>query len=63
MTRFRVFSLGAFPAQRCDGFAVTLAVGGGRTTPHPGWGVEKVSTAAHPEWGVESVDSVPPGTA
>ena len=63
VTRFRFSSLGAFPAQWCDGFAVTLAVGGGRTTPHPGWGVEKVSTAAHPEWGVESVDSVPPGTA
>jgi hypothetical protein len=63
MTRIGFSSLGAFPAQRGNGFAVTLAVGGGRTTPHPGWGVEKVSTAAHPKWGVESVHSVPPGTA
>ena len=38
MGRSRFYGLGAFPFGSRDGFAGTLAAGGGWTTPHPGWG-------------------------
>jgi len=43
MARLRFYASGAIPFASRDALGVTIAVGGGRTTPLPGWGVEDVS--------------------